>query len=49
VLEHEPFAGFGRFVADPGHPSGIGFARTTCCLYYRVPGGGKCADCVLRA
>jgi len=48
VLEHEPFAGFGRFVADPGHPSGIGFARTTCCLYYRVPGGGKCADCVLR-
>ncbi|WP_328308415.1 (2Fe-2S)-binding protein [Actinomycetospora sp. NBC_00405] len=48
VLAHEPFAGFGRFVADPGHPSGIGFARTTCCLYYRVPGGGKCADCVLR-
>jgi len=47
VLEHEPFAGLGRFVADPGHPSGIGFARTTCCLYYKVPGGGYCADCVL--
>lgn len=49
VLEHEPFAGLGRFVADPVHPSGLGFARTTCCLYYRVPGGGKCGDCVLRA
>ena len=48
VLRHEPFAGLGRFVADPGHPSGLGFARTTCCLYYRVPGGGKCGDCVLR-
>jgi hypothetical protein len=49
VLDHEPFAGLGRFVADPAHPSGLGFARTTCCLYYRVPGGGKCGDCVLRA
>lgn len=48
VLRHEPFAGLGQFVADPDHPSGIGFARTTCCLYYRVPGGGKCGDCVLR-
>ncbi|PVZ12095.1 (2Fe-2S)-binding protein [Actinomycetospora cinnamomea] len=48
VLAREPFAGLGRFVADPAHPSGLGFARTTCCLYYRVPGGGKCGDCVLR-
>ena len=23
--------------------------RRSCCLYYRVPGGGRCADCVLRA
>lgn len=22
------------------------FRRTTCCLYYRVPGGGTCGDCV---
>ncbi|GAB2842316.1 (2Fe-2S)-binding protein [Actinocorallia aurea] len=23
------------------------FTRTTCCLYYRIPGGGKCGDCAL--
>jgi hypothetical protein len=23
------------------------FRRRSCCLYYRVPGGGVCADCVL--
>ena len=23
------------------------FVRSTCCLYYRVPGGGYCGDCVL--
>lgn len=48
VLAQEPFTGLGRFVDDPGHPSGLGFARSTCCLYYRVPGGGMCGDCVLR-
>ncbi|MDD7964988.1 (2Fe-2S)-binding protein [Actinomycetospora lemnae] len=48
VLAQEPFAGLGGFVADPGHPSGLGFRRTTCCLYYRVPGGGMCGDCVLQ-
>jgi FhuF 2Fe-2S C-terminal domain/Ferric iron reductase FhuF-like transporter len=47
VLARAPFAGLGEFVADPAHPSGLGFARTTCCLYYRVPGGGTCSDCVL--
>ncbi|MEU4098026.1 (2Fe-2S)-binding protein [Streptomyces sp. NPDC026673] len=24
------------------------YARRSCCLYYRVPGGGLCGDCVLR-
>lgn len=24
-----------------------GFRRRSCCLYYRVPGGGKCGDCAL--
>lgn len=24
------------------------FVRTNCCLFYRVPGGGLCGDCVLR-
>ncbi|GAA2728445.1 (2Fe-2S)-binding protein [Actinocorallia aurantiaca] len=30
----------------PGRPF---FTRTTCCLYYRVPGAGKCGDCALLA
>ncbi|MBE2998931.1 (2Fe-2S)-binding protein [Nocardiopsis sp. HNM0947] len=25
----------------------IQFVRNSCCLYYRLPGGGMCADCVL--
>jgi len=24
-----------------------GFVRSSCCLYYRIPGGGYCSDCVL--
>jgi iron complex transport system ATP-binding protein len=28
----------------PGQPF---FVRRSCCLYYRVPGGGKCGDCSL--
>jgi iron complex transport system ATP-binding protein len=24
-----------------------GYRRTSCCLYYRIPGGGLCGDCVL--
>ncbi|MFF1924124.1 (2Fe-2S)-binding protein [Streptomyces sp. NPDC058221] len=31
---------------DSGAPHGPGFRRRTCCLYYRVPGGGLCGDCV---
>jgi ferric iron reductase protein FhuF len=23
------------------------FVRSSCCLYYRIPGGGYCGDCVL--
>jgi hypothetical protein len=26
---------------------GLEFRRRSCCLYYRVPGGGTCADCPL--
>ncbi|OBK09937.1 iron reductase [Mycobacterium asiaticum] len=25
----------------------LGFRRNSCCLFYRVPGGGKCGDCAL--
>jgi iron complex transport system ATP-binding protein len=27
--------------------SDAGYRRKSCCLYYRVPGGGLCGDCVL--
>ena len=42
-----PLAGLGEFVEEPSHPTGVGFVRRTCCLFYRVPGGGTCGDCVL--
>ncbi|MEV3855578.1 (2Fe-2S)-binding protein [Streptomyces sp. NPDC050095] len=35
-------AGTGRLTGPVPH-----FRRTSCCLYYRVPGGGKCGDCCL--
>ena len=40
LLEREPLAGTGGFGAG-------GFVRKSCCLYYRVPGGGMCGDCAL--
>ncbi|MFE0582366.1 (2Fe-2S)-binding protein [Streptomyces sp. NPDC058874] len=39
-------AGTGTFVHEQG--LGVAFVRRSCCLYYRVPGGGLCGDCVLR-
>lgn len=39
LLEH-PFL---TDTADVGPP----FVRRSCCLYYRLPGGGYCGDCVL--
>jgi hypothetical protein len=32
-------------LADTGTLSGDAFRRRSCCLYYRVPGGGVCGDC----
>lgn len=34
--------GTGRFTGP-----GLAFRRRSCCLYYRVPGGGLCGDCPL--
>lgn len=39
-------AGTGTFLHEEG--LGVAFVRRSCCLYYRVPGGGLCGDCVLR-
>ncbi|MCM2577820.1 (2Fe-2S)-binding protein [Streptomyces meridianus] len=36
----------GAGTLDPRGPS---FIRRSCCLYYRVPGGGLCGDCCLRS
>ena len=39
--------GHGRYVRPwPGRPERF-FVRHSCCLFYRVPGGGTCGDCVL--
>ncbi|MFJ6983017.1 MULTISPECIES: (2Fe-2S)-binding protein [unclassified Streptomyces] len=32
-------------LADAGRLTGTAFRRHSCCLYYRVPGGGVCGDC----
>ena len=34
-----PLTGTGSFDTE--------FVRSSCCLYYRIPGGGYCGDCVL--
>lgn len=50
LLAREPLTGTGAFTfqpADGGPRPGWAFTRTSCCLFYRVPGGGLCGDCVL--
>lgn len=32
-------------LAGTGTATGTAFRRRSCCLYYRVPGGGVCGDC----
>ncbi|WP_405452709.1 (2Fe-2S)-binding protein [Streptomyces erythrochromogenes] len=47
LAEGGALAGTGAFVHEEG--LGVAFVRRSCCLYYRVPGGGGlCGDCVLR-
>ncbi|GGR84871.1 hypothetical protein GCM10010269_25080 [Streptomyces humidus] len=38
LFAHPGLAGAGAF-------TGAAFRRRSCCLYYRVPGGGLCGDC----
>ncbi|MFJ7239953.1 (2Fe-2S)-binding protein [Streptomyces olivaceus] len=35
-------------LAGTGTLTGTSFRRRSCCLYYRVPGGGVCGDCCFR-
>ncbi|MQS08872.1 (2Fe-2S)-binding protein, partial [Streptomyces alkaliphilus] len=47
LLARSPLDAAGRMSPGPdGDPTG-GYLRRSCCLYYRVPGGGTCGDCVL--
>jgi hypothetical protein len=47
VLSTPPLAGAGDLLAPRGPDRVWTFRRRSCCLYYRVPGGGLCDDCVL--
>jgi hypothetical protein len=47
VLAGGSFAGAGELL-PPREPDRVWtFRRHSCCLYYRVPGGGLCDDCAL--
>lgn len=47
LLATGPLAGTGELLPPTGPDAGWTFRRRSCCLYYRVPGGGLCGDCVL--
>ncbi|MFR9804684.1 (2Fe-2S)-binding protein [Pseudonocardia sp. RS010] len=47
VLDHPLLAGAGERRPPGPADHGWTFRRRSCCLYYRLPGGGTCGDCVL--
>jgi ferric iron reductase protein FhuF len=47
LLAVDPLAGTGRLLRPVPPDRHWSFRRRSCCLYYRVPGGGLCGDCVL--
>jgi hypothetical protein len=47
LLNRSSLAGTGGYQGVDAAGLGV-FRRTTCCLYYRLPGGGLCGDCALR-
>jgi len=48
LLATGPLAGTGELLAPSAPDVAWTFRRRSCCLYYRVPTGGLCGDCVLR-
>jgi hypothetical protein len=47
LLTQDPLRGTATLVhPDPGRARWF-LVRNNCCLYYRIPGGGTCGDCVL--
>lgn len=49
LLATGPLAGSGELLPAGPPDWEWTFRRHSCCLYYRVPGGGLCGDCVLDA
>lgn len=47
LLERPPLRGTGQLVRPDPSKLRQFFVRRSCCLFYRVPGAGMCADCVL--
>lgn len=47
ALRSGPLVGSGHYERpDPRRPRAF-FVRHNCCLFYKIPAGGKCGDCVL--
>jgi ferric iron reductase protein FhuF len=44
LLDHGPLRGSGYLDVRAGR---LRFRRRSCCLFYRLPGGGTCGDCPL--
>lgn len=44
LLDQPPLRGLGQADLTASPPT---YRRNSCCLFYRVPGGGLCGDCVL--
>jgi ferric iron reductase protein FhuF len=42
LLDTDCLAGSGGIISGD-----LGFRRRSCCLFYRLPGGGTCGDCPL--
>ncbi|MCY9783764.1 (2Fe-2S)-binding protein [Nocardiopsis sp. EMB25] len=47
LLARPPLSGTGGYTGTDAEGLAV-FRRTTCCLYYRLPGYGMCGDCALR-
>jgi ferric iron reductase protein FhuF len=47
MLRLPPLAGSGTLVRPDPERERWFLVRHNCCLYYRIPGGGTCGDCVL--
>ncbi|MCM4076105.1 (2Fe-2S)-binding protein [Paractinoplanes hotanensis] len=47
LLAEPPLAGMATLHRPDPHRARWFLVRDNCCLYYRIPGGGTCGDCVL--